>query len=166
MRKSIHRVAIAALVLVSGVALALADLTGQPAPDFVLKSTAGKNLRLSEMRGQVVMINFWAAWCGPCRDEMPFLDELYVRYREAGFTVLGINMDESAASAQKMASRLGVSFPVMHDARQAVSRLYDVDAMPATVIVDRDGRVHAVHRGFRNGTAERYQSEVRALLKE
>lgn len=154
------------LLLVSGSAWALTELKGQMAPDFALKSSEGSNLRLSEFRGQVVMINFWASWCGPCRDEMPFLDELYVRYREAGFAVLGVNMDEDAHTAHKMAERLGVSFPVLHDARQSVSALYDVDAMPATVMVDRDGRVRAVHRGFRDGTAERYQAEVRALLKE
>lgn len=155
-----------ACLLLSGVAGALTSLPGQLAPDFVLKSDSGENLRLSELRGQVVMINFWASWCGPCREEMPFLDELYTRYREAGFAVLGVNMDEEAATAHKMAKRLGVSFPVMHDARNAVSKLYDVDAMPATVMVDRDGRVRAVHRGFRDGTAERYQAEVRELLKE
>ncbi len=166
MHKPFLLAVVAVLVLTSGVALALADLSGRTAPDFVLKSTDGKNLRLSELRGQVVMINFWASWCGPCRDEMPFLDELYVRYREAGFTVLGVNMDDSAAAAKKMAKRLGVTFPVMHDVQQAVSQLYDVDAMPATVLVDRDGQVRAVHRGFRAGTAERYQSEVRDLLKE
>lgn len=153
-------------LLLSGVAAALSGLSGQMAPDFVLKSDSGKNLRLSELRGQVVMINFWASWCGPCREEMPLLDELYVRYREAGFAVLGVNMDEDATTAHKMAARLGVSFPVMHDTRHAVSELYEVDAMPATVMVGRDGKVRAVHRGFRDGTAELYQEEVRELLKE
>lgn len=165
MRNS-FRMLLLPLFLLSGVALALGNLSGQQAPDFVLKSASGENLRLSEYRGKVVVINFWASWCGPCRKEMPELDKLYKRYHDVGFTVLAVNMDEQQDTALDMATRLGVTFPVLHDAGQSVSRLYDVDAMPATVIVDRDGLVRSVHRGFRPGTAEIYQAEVRDLLRE
>lgn len=166
MLKATRLLVMATLMLSAGVAFALGSLSGQQAPDFALKSLAGKNLRLSEFRGQVVVINFWATWCGPCRKEMPELEKLYQRYRYAGFTVLAVNMDETQAFAERMATRLGVSFPVLHDATQSVSRLYEVDAMPATVIVDRDGKVRSLHRGFNKGTAEIYQTEVRELLRE
>lgn len=139
---------------------------GVDAPDFALSSSAGTNLRLSEHRGQVVMINFWATWCGPCRQEMPKLDEIFARYEPAGFTLLAVNIDEDSARAQRLADELGVSFPLLFDNEQSVSRLYDVQAMPMTVLVDREGKVRSVHYGYRAGMEQRYLDEVRALLRE
>jgi peroxiredoxin len=139
---------------------------GADAPDFALRSATGANLRLSEHRGQVVMINFWATWCGPCRQEMPKLDEIFSRYERAGFTLLGINIDEDTGRAQRLADELGVSFPLLFDDEQNVSRLYDVQAMPMTVMVDRSGKVRSVHYGYRAGMEQRYLDEVRALLRE
>jgi len=139
---------------------------GAHAPDFALRSAAGSNLRLSEHRGQVVMINFWATWCGPCRQEMPKLDEIFARYERAGFALLGVNIDEDSERAQRLADELGVSFPLLFDNEQSVSRLYDVQAMPMTVMVDRSGKVRSVHYGYRAGMEQRYLDEVRALLRE
>jgi len=112
--------------------LASSGLMGQAAPDFALKSASGENLRLSEFRGDVVMVNFWATWCGPCRQEMPLLDELYSRYGRVGFSLLGVNIDDNSSKAMKMVSELGVSFPVLFDSSKEVSKLYEVDAMPVT----------------------------------
>ena len=136
--------------------LASSGLAGQPAPDFALKSSAGENLRLSEYRGDVVMINFWATWCGPCRQEMPLLDELYSRYQRVGFNLLGVNIDDDSRRAMKMIDELGVNFPVLFDATKEVSNLYQVDAMPVTVIVDREGNVRHVHQGYKPGYEEKY----------
>ena len=146
--------------------LASSGLEGQAAPDFSLKSSTGENLRLSEYRGEVVMINFWATWCGPCRQEMPLLDELYDRYQRVGFNLLGVNIDDDSSRAMKMVADLGVSFPVLFDARKEVSKLYQVNAMPVTVLVDRDGNVRHVHHGYKPGYEEKYLNEIRALLRE
>ncbi|MCS6943875.1 MAG: TlpA disulfide reductase family protein [Sutterellaceae bacterium] len=146
---------------------AAAQLTPMaPAPDFVLKTLAGPNVRLREQRGQVVMINFWATWCGPCRVEMPHLNRLYEKYRAAGFQLLGVNIDEDPAQAQQLASKLNLRFPVLLDSGKQVSRLYDLTTMPSTVLIDRDGRVRYVHRGYRNGLEETYEKQIRELLKE
>lgn len=142
------------------------DLDGQLAPDFALRSSQGQNLRLSEYRGQVVMINFWATWCGPCRQEMPMLNEIYDRYNDVGFTLLGVNIDENPQQALRMAERLKVTFPVLFDERKEVSKMYDVRAMPVTVMIDRDGRVRSVHQGYQSGREQEYLNEVRALLRE
>ena len=159
---------LASLVLsvLAASSLAASGLAGQPAPDFALKSSTGENLRLSEYRGDVVMINFWATWCGPCRQEMPLLDELYLRYQRVGFNLLGVNIDDDSSRAMKMISELGVSFPVLFDARKEVSKLYDVDAMPVTVLVDREGNVRYIHEGYKPGYENTYLDQVRSLLRE
>jgi peroxiredoxin len=152
--------------VLAATSLAASGLTGQPAPDFALKSSSGENLRLSEHRGDVVMVNFWATWCGPCRQEMPLLDELYTRYQRVGFSLLGVNIDDDSRKAMNMISELGVSFPVLFDARKEVSKLYEVDAMPVTVIIDREGNVRHVHHGYKPGYEEKYLDEIRSLLRE
>jgi peroxiredoxin len=154
------------LAIVAASGLAVADMTGKEAPDFALKSSTGENLRLSEYRGEVVMVNFWATWCGPCRQEMPLLEELFSRYERVGFTLLGVNIDDDPRRAMQMATELGVTFPVVFDDRKEVSRLYDVNAMPVTVLVDKEGRVRHVHHGYKPGYEEKYLTQVRSLLRE
>ncbi len=155
---------VASLVAMSS--LASSGMEGQPAPDFALPSALGENLRLSEYRGDVVMINFWATWCGPCRQEMPLLDELYTRYQRVGFSLLGVNIDDDSTRAVAMIRDLGVNFPVLFDADKEVSKLYAVEAMPVTVLVDREGTVRYVHNGYKPGYEEKYLDQIRALLRE
>ena len=136
------------------------------APDFTLRSANGVNLRLQEQRGQVVLLNFWATWCGPCRQELPHLNRIYDKYRSAGFVLLGVNIDDDPRLATELASKLGLKFPVLLDGDKKVSRVYDMSAMPATLVIDRDGRVRHIHRGYRDGVEKTYEEQVRALLKE
>lgn len=143
-----------------------AETIDKPAPDFVLKSNQGKNVRLSELRGEVVLLNFWATWCGPCRQEMPELDALHQRYKDMGFTVLGINVNENSSDADEMLSENPVSFPVLYDASSQVSELLDVDAMPTTILVDRDGTMRHLHKGFQPGYVDRYALEVKDLFRQ
>jgi peroxiredoxin len=154
------------LSVFAATSLASSDLTGQAAPDFALKSSSGDNVRLSEYRGDVVMVNFWATWCGPCRQEMPLLDELYSRYERVGFSLLGVNIDDDSRKAMNMVSELGVSFPVLFDARKEVSKLYKVEAMPVTVLIDREGTVRYVHHGYKPGYEDKYLDQIRSLLRE
>jgi peroxiredoxin len=154
------------VTIFAATSLASSGLEGQTAPDFALKSSTGENLRLSEYRGDVVMINFWATWCGPCRQEMPLLDELYTRYERVGFNLLGVNIDDDSRRAMQMIEELGVNFPVLFDASKQVSKLYEVDAMPVTVLVDREGNVRYVHHGYKPGYEDKYLDQVRSLLRE
>ena len=154
------------LSVFAATSLASSDLTGQAAPDFALKNSSGDNVRLSEYRGDVVMVNFWATWCGPCRQEMPLLDELYSRYERVGFSLLGVNIDDDSRKAMNMVSDLGVSFPVLFDARKEVSKLYKVEAMPVTVLIDREGTIRYVHHGYKPGYEDKYLDQIRSLLRE
>ena len=153
-------------MLAAGSLASSGNLAGKAAPDFALKSNSGANIRLSEHRGEVVMINFWATWCAPCRQEMPLLEELFTRYERVGFTLLGVNIDDDPRRAMAMAQELGVTFPVLFDSTKDVSKLYEVNAMPVTVILDREGNVRHVHQGYKPGYEEKYLNEVRALLRE
>jgi len=160
------RIILLVLSIFMGSSLASSGLTGQTAPDFVLKSATGENLRLSEYRGDVVMINFWATWCGPCRQEMPLLDELYGRYQRVGFNLLGDNIDDDPRRAMAMVNELGISFPVLFDEDKKVSKLYEVEAMPLTILLDREGTVRHVHHGYQPGYEQKYLNEIRSLLRE
>ena len=136
------------------------------APDFTLKTLEGPNLRLEEYRGQVVLLNFWASWCGPCRQEMPILDRLHQRYEDAGFAVLGVNVEGETAPAQKIVDKTDITFPVLIDEGQSVSELYDLEAMPSTVVIDRDGVVRYYHRGYKPGDEAKYVEVVKTLIRE
>jgi peroxiredoxin len=141
-------------------------LINQPAPGFELMDIEGKKVKLADLKGKVVLIDFWATWCGPCRQEMPLLDDLFNRYERVGFTLLGVNIDDDSQRAIDMMRELGVNFPVLFDATKDVSKLYNVNAMPVTVILDREGNVRHVHQGYKPGYEEKYLNEVRALLRE
>jgi len=166
MTKPLSRRLAIAVLLTAALPAAAVLQPSAPAPDFTLRSMDGPNLRLAEQRGRVVMVNFWATWCGPCRQEMPHLNKLYDKYRDSGFVLLGVNIDDNARAATDLATKLGLKFPVLLDTDKAVSRLYDLGSMPATVLIDRDGKVRHLHRGYREGYEVTYEQQVRALLKE
>jgi peroxiredoxin len=156
-----------ALVLCVGLTANAPALTAQgAAPDFTLKSQKGDNLKLSELRGKVVLINFWASWCGPCRQEMPVLDELYQHYHSLDFTVLGVNVEQTSDDAKSLLKDVSVSFPILFDSDNKVSKMYDVKGMPSTVLVDRDGNVRYMHMGYQPGVEADYQTQIRTLIRE
>ena len=152
------------LSLFSGALAALQD--SGPAANFTLMSAAGDNVRLSEYRGQVVLINFWASWCGPCRQEMPELEAIHRKYADLGFTVFGVNVEQDRAMADRVLRDIPVSFPILFDDDNRVSELYGVDAMPVTVLVDRGGAIRYLHRGYKPGYEDEYEAQVRTLVKE
>jgi len=162
MRKNIA-VIVAALTL-SLPALAAAP-TG-PAPAFTLASRAGQDVSLAQYKGQVVMINFWASWCGPCRQEMPLLEGIYKKYNKMGFTMLGVNVEPDSNAANEWLKATPVSFPILYDRDSKVSKLYDVAGMPSTVIIDRGGKLRVLHRGYKPGDENEYLDSIRTLIRE
>lgn len=127
---------------------ALVPVVGAPAPDFTLADPDGVRYTLSELRGQVVVLNFWATWCTPCRIEMPMLQARYDRDRENGLIVLGVNFDEPAADVRLFGRELGISFPLLLDPGAGVQRLYRVRGYPSTFVVDREGKLVVEHIGL------------------
>ena len=112
-----------------------------PAPAFRLADVGGVSRTLENLRGSVVLLNFWATWCIPCRDEMPAMERLHRAYREQGLTVLGVNFKESAREVRAFLEKLGVSFTTILDTDGAVSGTYRVRGLPVTFLVDREGRL-------------------------
>jgi peroxiredoxin len=156
---------IAALAVAAAVTAAT-QLTGAEAPDFVLKSVSGDNLRLSEYRGEVVMLSFWATWCGDCRAQLEELASMHSRYQDAGVELLAVSLDQNEKQAGDLAAKLHVAYPVLHDGSGDVGRLYDVTKLPVMVLIDRSGTVREVFEGYRRGNEATYLERVQALLRE
>lgn len=144
----------------------LVGASASMAPSFTLPSRGGDNVSLGQLKGRVVMLNFWASWCGPCRQEMPLLDQMHKRYSALGFTLVGVNVDANSKDAEEWLSKTPVSFPVVFDRDSKVSAMYDVKAMPSTVFIDRKGNVRYLHKGYKPGDEGEYLNQIRALLKE
>jgi thiol-disulfide isomerase/thioredoxin len=159
-------VALAVAAIGSAAALA-ADPIGQPAPAFSLPSRGGSApLGLEQLRGQVVMVNFWASWCEPCRTEFPLLDQIYKKYKGVGFTLVGVNVEPDSKDAERFIAKTPASFPIVFDKDSAVSKLYRVSGMPTTVLIDRKGVLRWVHRSYVPGDENEYLNKVRSLLME
>ncbi len=141
-------------------------MVGKDAPDFVLKTLAGTNLRLSEFRGQVVLVNFWARWAGDSRQEMPALNKINTTYERAGLVVLGVSIDEDLRRARDFAEAMKVSYPIMFDTGSDIGNEYLLEKMPMTILVDRSGVVRYSHVGFKSGDDRIYLEKIRELLRE
>ncbi len=154
------------MVSVSMFLLAGAQAESEMAPNFTLKNRSGENVKLSELRGQVVLVNFWASWCGPCRQEMPILEKLYKKYKSLGFVILGVNVDDKPKQAESLLKLIDVSFPVLFDTDKKISEKYKVTAMPSSFLIDRDGKLYSEHKGYLPEYELMYKKEIKTLLKE
>lgn len=135
---------------------------GKPAADFRLPALDGKLVALSDLRGQVVLVNFWATWCAPCRAEMPEIVRAYERYKSRGFTVLAVNVEEDAPEAAEFAQQYGLPFPVLLDREGRLSRAWRLRGLPSSIFIDRSGTVAVVHLGPL--TAEMIDQRLKSLL--
>jgi peroxiredoxin len=138
---------------------------GFATPDFELETLDGRTIVLSELRGQVVLINFWATWCPPCRAEMPAMQRVYEQYRDQGFEVLAVNLQEHDVPMSAFVEERGLTFPVLPDRDGSVSNVYRVTSIPTTFFVDRSGVIQEVIIG---GPLARplIESKVTALLAQ
>ncbi len=141
-------------------------LIGRQAPDFALRSAAGPNLRLSEHRGDVVVLSFWSSRCNTCRAQLAELDRLYATYRPAGFVVFGINVDDEPRAAVEFARAQAASFPMLFDPSKSTARSYDIDNLPMLVAIDRFGIVRWVRRDDRRSGVAEYTAALRRLIDE
>ena len=139
---------------------------GVPAPDFALRAYAGPNVRLSEHVGQVVVISFWGVGCDACRSQLEALERDFGRYQAQGLRVYGVEVADDQVEALRFARGMRLTFPLLLDPAKAVARLYDVDNLPMTVLIDRDGKIRRVVHDFNEKSLEACEDELRTLLAE
>ena len=152
---------------IAGASLAAApSMVGKPAPDFVLRGLDGRNLRLSEYRGQVVLVNFWSRSDGNSRQQMPALDRINITYQRAGLVVLGVSVDDDLRRSREFATAMRLSYPILFDTGSEIGKDYLLQKMPVTILVDRAGVVRYPAVGFRRGDERIYLDQIRELLRE
>jgi peroxiredoxin len=137
------------------------NLVGTPAAEFALKDLNGKPVHSTGLRGKVVVLDFWASWCGPCRETMPEMEKLHREFKDKGLVVLGIN-DEEAETARQFIQKNGYTFPTLSDEGSGLSDQYGVNAIPQTFIIDRDGKVFA--HFFGTGESQKLREAVKVAL--
>ena len=123
-------------------------------------------MRLSEYRGQVVLVNFWARWAGPSRDEMPVLEQINSTYSRAGLVVLGVSIDEDLVHAREFAGSMRVSYPMLFDTLDKTGTPYSIEKLPTTYLIDRGGVIRFTNVGFKRGDEKVYLEQIRELLRE
>jgi peroxiredoxin len=142
------------------------ELVGRPAPDLVARGLSGENVRISEHRGEVVVVSFWSGSCNTCRAQLLALDRIARTYASAGLVVIGVNLDDNVARAEKFARAQDVHFPLLVATPPSTGRDFRVDRLPMTVFVDRAGVLRAAHREFKARDEATYVRELRTLLDE
>jgi thiol-disulfide isomerase/thioredoxin len=158
---------VAAFVLI-GFGWLSAQAVNTKAPAFEGKTEEGRTIRLEAYTGKVVLLDFWASWCGPCREEMPFLVGLDDAYRDLGLVILAINIDRNAKNAEAFLSAMKTrpAFPILADRDSKIPPLYKLEGMPTTILVDRAGMIRFKHTGFKPEKKPQYREEIGALLNE
>ena len=141
-------------------------IVGKEAPDFALRGLDGRNMRLSEFRGQVVLVNFWTRSDGDSRQQMPALDRINITYQRAGLVILGVSVDDDLRRAKEFATAMSVSYPILFDTGTGIGKDYLLQKMPMTILVDRAGIVRYSAVGFKRGDERVYLDHIRELLRE
>jgi len=150
-----------AVLFLSGAGFVFADET---APEFSLPTEQGE-VSLSDLQGQVVYLDFWASWCGPCRKSFPWMNELFSRYKDLGFRVVAINLDADRELSDKFLGKHPANFTIAYNPQGDVAEAYSVMGMPSSYLIDRQGRIHSAHVGFRESEKGKIEAEIRVLLK-
>lgn len=138
---------------------------GSMAPNFKLPGiNTGNLMSLKRHRGKVVYLDFWASWCGPCRQSLPMLNELRKELRSKGFEVIAVNLDENKKDAKAFLKQFPVSYPVLLDPEGKVPQKYDLPGMPTSYLIDRKGKIRKVHIGFKKQDISKIRKEIMSLL--
>ncbi len=157
---------LAASAMVAGVLSlpAFALEVGQAAPEFSLPSQAGKTVNLAGLRGHYIYVDFWASWCGPCKQSFPWMNALQAKHAASGFQVVAINVDEKPADATRFLGGVPASFTVLFDGKGVTPAAYAVQGMPTSFLVGPDGKVLLVHKSFKEGDRAELERRIAAAI--
>ncbi len=156
---------LAVFLLTLSLTLSLNALAQKPAPAFTLPTLTGNGeISLSALKGRVVYVDFWATWCPPCRKSFPWMDEMQSQYGPDGLTIVAISIDRNRELAERFIQQMKPGFTVAHDPQGAVSKKYQVSAMPTSYLIDRTGNIVSTHIGFRESDGARLERKIEDLL--
>ena len=140
---------------------------GEIPPDFKLKDLQGREVSLKSYRGKVVLLNFWATWCPPCRKEIPSMVKLYKRYKDKGLEIIGVNLDKlDKSGVEKFSLEYNIDFPILLDPAGKVATLYGITVLPTTFILDRNGKIQEKVAGGKDWSSEENLKIFETLLSE
>jgi thiol-disulfide isomerase/thioredoxin len=164
--KSIPRaLSLVLLIMMLPVACFAGFKPGDNLPDLASFRLEGK--LPEELKGQVILLDFWASWCGPCKSSFPAMQDLTTKYTDKGLTIVAVNLDEKQENMQEFLKTAKVSFTVVRDARQKLVAAADVPTLPTSFLIDRSGKIRFAHAGFdRDETTRQYVKEIEQLLQE
>ena len=169
-RKSATAMAVAlhmcAIVLAIGTITLAASGDGKPAPSIALPDKSGKKVSLESFRGHVVLVDIWASWCPPCKAAFPAYDNLYRTYRDRGFEVLAVNVDEKRSAAESFLNGRDFIVRVLFDPEGTAPRGFNLRGMPTSYLVDKKGTIRFSHEGFTDKLLPQYKSEIEQLIAE
>ena len=157
-----------ALIAFSGLCISTAALAldvGAQAPDFELPG-AQASVKLSKVPGKVIYLDFWASWCGPCRESFPWMNNMQAKFKQKGLQVIAINLDANNDDAQKFLSQHTAQFTVLFDPKGVTPRQYGVKGMPTSFLIGKDGKILAQHKGFNNSDRAEMEQKILAALEE
>lgn len=164
MKKTIYSI----IILILFTVLAYSQDVNSKAPDFTAKDMDGNIVHLSDLKGKVVLIDFWASWCVPCKKSMPHLIELYNAYKDTSFTVIGVNVDTELDKVKQFEEELSadIPFPVIFDKESKIPPMYDVQGMPTTVVVNKKGIIKYKEVGYTNELKEKLDKTINELISQ
>jgi thiol-disulfide isomerase/thioredoxin len=148
------------------VAVSASAAPRRQAPDIALKTADGREVRIADLKGRVVLVDFWASWCAPCKASFPALDALYREYRERGLEVLAVNLDERRRDADAFLADRPHALTVLFDPKGASAEAFGVQGMPSSFVIDRAGAIRFTHMGYSASVVARYREELAELLSE
>lgn len=163
-----RKLATCAMIALAGLYIstsALALDVGSQAPDFELPSAQG-SVKLSNNQGKVVYLDFWASWCGPCRESFPWMNAMQAKFKQKGLQVIAINLDAKNDDAQKFLSQHAAQFTVLFDPKGVTPRQYGVKGMPTSFLINKDGKILVQHRGFNNDERAELEQKILTALED
>jgi len=162
-----RKLAACALITLAGLYISTPVLAldiGAQAPDFELAS-AQEPVNLSKTQGKVIYLDFWASWCGPCRESFPWMNTMQEKYKQKGLQVIAINLDAKNDDAQKFLAQHSAKFTVLFDPKGVTPRQYGVKGMPTSFLISKDGKVLSQHKGFNNADRAELEQKILAALE-
>jgi thiol-disulfide isomerase/thioredoxin len=167
MKQKLHQTGLIVLLMVIGFlpGSAYSVEVGQMAPNFSVQNLLdGKHVSLEQLKGKVVYLDFWASWCPPCLKSFPFMEQLKQKYSKRGLVVIAISLDENFEDAWVFLNQTQASFVIAHNIRGDIATRYDVQAMPSTYLIGRDGKIKLRHLGFNTGDKDKLQRIIESVL--